>query len=135
MRIVSAGLLGLALLSGPASDALAQAPAQNTAAPTPDNQVLLTIFLRHDESRPLAELDQQLTRQGFFKAFPPAGVEIVSWTVAMGIGQVIVVRLPAPRVREINRIFEDTAWGPFKTEFYLSYDYKDAAMALHEKAR
>ncbi len=132
-RVLSASLFSLVLLSGPA--AFAQTPAQSTATATPDNQVLLTIFLRHDEQHPLAELDQQLQKQGFYKAFPPPGVEIVSWTVAMGIGQVIVVKLPASRVREVNRIFEDTAWGPFRTEFYLSYDYKDAALGLHEKAK
>jgi hypothetical protein len=48
----------------------AAAPAEN-AAPTADNAVLLTIFLKHDQSRPLSELNAQLERQGFYKAFPP----------------------------------------------------------------
>lgn len=56
------------------------------AAATPDNAVLLTVFLKHDQSRPLAELKAQLAKQGFYKAFPPPGVEVVSWTVTMGIG-------------------------------------------------
>jgi hypothetical protein len=46
------------------------APA-NTAAPTPDNAVMLTIFMKHDQTRPLAELNAQLEKQGFYKAFPP----------------------------------------------------------------
>lgn len=45
---------------------------------------LLTIFLKQDETRPLAELNAQLERQGFYKAFPPAGVEVVSWNIVMG---------------------------------------------------
>lgn len=44
------------------------APAEN-ASPTADNAVMLTIFLKHDQSRPLSELNAQLARQGFYKAF------------------------------------------------------------------
>jgi len=111
------------------------APTAGTAAATPDNAVLLTIFLRHDQSRPLAELNAQLAKQGFYKAFPPAGMEVVSWTVAMGIGQIIVLRLPASRIREVNRVLEDTAWGPYRTEFYPTYDYKAVGMTEHDKAK
>jgi hypothetical protein len=111
------------------------APAVGSAAATPDNAVLLTIFLKHDQSRPLADLNAQLAKQGFYKAFPPQGVEVVSWYVAMGIGQVITVRLPAARLREVNRVLEDTAWGAYRTEFYPTYDYKAVGLAEHEKAK
>ncbi|MDR3468616.1 MAG: hypothetical protein P4M07_22020 [Xanthobacteraceae bacterium] len=118
----------------------AQAPAQNAvpssaAAPTADNAVMLTVFLKHDQSRPLADLNAQLERQGFYKAFPPAGVEVVSWYVMMGIGQVVTLRLPASRLREVNRVLEDTAWGSYRTEFYPTYDYKAVGEAAHEKAQ
>ena len=106
----------------------------NTATPTPDNAVMLTIFLKHDQSRPLAELNAQLEKQGFYKAFPPDGVEVVSWYVMMGIGQVVTLRLPASRLREVNRIFETMAWGAYRTEFYPTYDYKAIGIANHEKA-
>ena len=109
-------------------------PAEN-AAPTADNALLLTIFMKHDQSRPLSELNAQLERQGFYKAFPPAGVEVVSWYVMMGIGQVVTLRLPASRLREVNRIFETTAWGSYRTEFYPTYDYKPIGIANHEKAK
>jgi len=59
---------------------------------------------------------------------------VVSWTVAMGIGQVIVLRLPASRIREVNRVLEDTAWGAYRTEFYPTYDYRTTAMSQHDKA-
>jgi hypothetical protein len=52
----------------------------------------------------------------------------------MGIGQVVTLRLPASRLREINRIFETTAWGPYRTEFYPTYDYKAVGIASHDKA-
>ena len=109
-------------------------PPQGNAAPTADNAVLLTVFLKHDQSRPLSELNAQLEKQGFYKAFPPPGVEVVSWYVTMGIGQVITLRLPASRLREVNRVLEDTAWGAYRTEFYPTYDYKAVGMAQHDKA-
>jgi hypothetical protein len=117
-----------------ASTGAQNAPAEN-AAPTPDNAVMITVFLKHDQSRPLGELNAQLEKQGYYKAFPPAGVEVVSWYVMMGIGQVVTLRLPASRLREVNRIFETTAWGAYRTEFYPTYDYKAVGMANHDKAQ
>jgi hypothetical protein len=111
------------------------APAPENAPPTADNAVMLTVFLKHDQSRPLSELNAQLQRQGYYKAFPPDGVEVVSWYVMMGIGQVVTLRLPASRLREVNRILENTAWGSYRTEFYPTYDYKAIGIAAHEKAQ
>src|SRR3569623_620981 len=74
----------------PTSAALAQtAPPPGNAAPTTDNAVLLTVFFKHDQSRPLNELNAQLEKQGYYKSFPPPGIEVVSWYVMMGIGQEI----------------------------------------------
>jgi hypothetical protein len=116
-----------------ASSAQTRTPT-DAATPTADNAVMLTIFLKHDQSRPLAELNAQLEKQGFYKAFPPDGVEVVSWYVMMGIGQVVTLRLPASRLREVNRIFETMAWGAYRTEFYATYDYKAIGIGNHEKA-
>jgi hypothetical protein len=124
-----AGVLAL----GTGAGAQTAASAEN-AAPTADNAILLTIFLKHDQSRPLSELNAQLDRQGYYKAFPPSGTEVVSWYVMMGIGQVVTLRLPASRLREVNRILENTAWGSYRTEFYPTYDYKAVGIAAHEKA-
>jgi hypothetical protein len=109
-------------------------PAANATA-TSDNAVMLTIFFKHDESRPLGELNAQLDKQGFYKAFPPEGIEVVSWYVMMGVGQVVTLRLPASRLREVNRIIETSAWGAYRTEFYPTYDYKAIGIANHEKAK
>jgi hypothetical protein len=117
-----------------AAQAVATPPSAGVETATADNAILLTVFLRHDQSRPLSEINAQLARQGFYKAFPPPGVEVVSWTVAMGIGQIVVLRLPASRIREVNRVFEDTAWGGYRTEFYPTYDYKAVGLAEHQKA-
>ena len=106
-----------------------------TPTPTPDNAVMITVFLKHDQSRPLSELNAQLEKQGYYKAFPPAGVEVVSWHIVMGIGQVVTLRLPASRLREVNRALENTAWGAYRTEFYPTYDYKAVGIAQHDKAQ
>jgi hypothetical protein len=122
-------------LSRTASAQGVSAPQAGSATATPENAVLLTIFLRHDQSRPLSELNAQLARQGFYKQFPPPGVEVISWNVVMGIGQIVTLRFPASRIREVNRVLEDTAWGPYRTEFYPTYDYKSTGIAEHEKAQ
>ena len=130
MSAIAGGLV----LSGPALAQSTATPSEN-AAPTPDNAVMLTIFLKHDETRPLSELNAQLEKQGFYKAFPPAGVEVVSWNIVMGIGQVVTLRLPASRLREVNRVLETTAWGAYHTEFFPTYDYKPIGIAEHQKAQ
>jgi hypothetical protein len=116
-------------------DSGAQTVPASTATPTPDNAVMITVFLKHDQSRPVSELNAQLEKQGYYKAFPPPGVEVVSWYVMMGIGQVVTLRLPASRLREVNRIFEGTVWGAYHTEFYPTYDFKADGIAKHEKAQ
>ena len=128
----SASMMGSNTLAQTASPTPAPAPA---ATPTADNAIMLTIFFKHDETRPLGELNAQLEKQGFYKAFPPEGVEVVSWYVMMGVGQVVTLRLPASRLREVNRIIETSAWGAYHSEFYPTYDYKAIGIANHEKAK
>ena len=125
--------LAAALLFG--TGAQAQTTPTGNAAPTSENAIMITIFFKHDQSRPLSELNAQLERQGFYKAFPPDGVEVVSWYVMMGVGQVVTLRLPASRLREVNRVIENSAWGAYHTEFYPTYDYKAVGIGNHEKAK
>ena len=134
-KAVLTALAVLALTAIGGSDSGAQTAAGENATLTADNAVMITVFLKHDQSRPLGELNAQLEKQGFYKAFPPPGVEVVSWYVMMGIGQVVTLRLPASRLREVNRIFETTAWGAYRTEFYPTYDYKAVGIANHDKAQ
>jgi hypothetical protein len=117
------------------SSAPAQTPAPQPAAPASDNTIMLTIVFKHDQTRPLAEINAQLEKQGFYKMFPPEGVEIVSWYVMMGLGQVVTLRLPASKLREVNRAIEASAWGSYHTEFYSTYDYKPTGIAKHEQAK
>jgi hypothetical protein len=128
-------VLAASMFNSDSSAQTAPAAPTDTATPTSDNAIMLTVFLKHDQSRPLGELNAQLEKQGFYKAFPPPGVEVVSWNIVMGIGQVVTLRLPAGRLREINRILETTAWGAYRTEFYPTYDYKAVGIANHDKAQ
>ena len=105
------------------------------AAEQAPGSILLTIFFKHDQSKPLADINAQLKQNGFYDKFPPHGIEVVSWYVMMGIGQVVTLRLPASRLREVNRILENTAWGSYRTEFYPTYDYKAVGIAAHDKAQ
>ncbi len=128
--------LGSVLLAC-ALTAAAQTPAAATssAPAASDNSVLLTVFLHHDQSKNLAEINQELKKNGYFDQFPPAGVSVESWYVVMGIGQIVTLRVPANKLREVNVALENTAWGPYRTEFFASYDYKALAEEQRETMR
>jgi len=93
----------------------------------PDNEtILLTVFLKHDQSMNNVQRRELLDETGFRKNFPPEGVEIVDHYVMMGIGQVIVLRFPPNLLRMVNRVIEQGAWGAYQTEFYITYDLAEA---------
>ncbi|MGY2052172.1 hypothetical protein [Methylobacterium sp. JK268] len=115
-----------------AASCLGPAAAQ-TAPAAGSDAVLLTVFLKHDQSKNLHEINAQLQKNGYYDQFPPAGTEVVSWYVMMGIGQVVTLRVPAAKLRDVNVALENTAWGPYRTEFYPTYDYKD--LAAQQKAK
>lgn len=89
-----------------------------------EGDMLLTVFVKHDQSKTMAEINELRERTGFREQFPPQGVEVVSWYVMMGIGQVVTLKFPAHRLREVNLSVERTAWGAFSTEFYATYDLR-----------
>jgi len=91
----------------------------------PNNETfLLTVFLRHDQTKNVDQINEITTKAGFHDNFPPKGIDVVSWYVMMGIGQVVTLRVPPARLREVNRTIETGAWGGYRTEFYPTYDYK-----------
>jgi hypothetical protein len=109
-----------------------------SAVPSPTGgpgMEMITIFLRHDESKTLDEINAHLKATGWYQSFPPAGVDIVSWYVLMGIGQVVTLRFPAEKLREINHLIEQKAWGGYRTEFYPTYDYRALYQQEQEKNR
>jgi hypothetical protein len=102
----------------------AQTPPAASAAVPQAGSFLLTVFLRHDETKTVDQINEHLKQTGWYDKFPPEGVEIVAWYVMMGIGQVVILRVPAEKLRETNRVIEQTAWGGYRTEFYPTYDFK-----------
>ena len=50
----------------------------------------------------------------------------------MGIGQVVTLRVPPQRLREVNVAIEKMAWGSFQTEFYPTYDFVPVWEGLRE---
>ena len=97
--------------------------------------MLLTIFLRHDQSNDLDAIQTRLKAAGWWDAFPPEGVEIVSWTVAMGFGQIVTLRLPASKLADVNVELERSAWGVFRTECYPAYDFVPVRDRIKERVR
>ena len=59
--------------------ASAQSPRNADASDTTNGSLLLTIVLRHDQSKTLSEINERLKQNGYFEKFPPEGIEVVSW--------------------------------------------------------
>jgi hypothetical protein len=108
--------------------------AQEQGPLLPDKDtMLLTVFLKHDQSMNNVERRALLDVSGFDEMFPPDGVEIVDHYVMMGIGQVIVLRFRPDHLRRVNLAIENGAWGAFQTEFYVTYDLAAARRAAMDK--
>ncbi|QNK79060.1 hypothetical protein H7F37_02585 [Winogradskyella sp. PAMC22761] len=87
-----------------------------------DDKLLLTIVLKHDQSMTLSEIESIRTDQGFYENLPPEGTSVVNWFVVMGLGQVVVLELPASKLSAVNLAIERTAWKAFTTEIYPTYN-------------
>jgi len=98
-----------------------------------EGEILLTVFLKHQQDKNLGEINAKLDATGFWKKFPPEGIEVVSWYVMMGIGQVATLRVPGHRLREVNLAIEQSAWGAFTTEFYPTYDFRPVFEKLRKE--
>ena len=96
---------------------------RDTVSNEPAETILLTIFLKHDQSKNLEGIQGHLASTGWWERFPPKGVEIVSWNVVMGIGQIVTLRLPPHLLNVVNVEIERCAWGAFSTEFFPTYDF------------
>lgn len=98
----------------------------STVAPTPSqtDSLMVTVVLKHQQDKNLSEIRRILEAQGFWEVFPPDDARVVSWTIAMGLGHVVTLQLPAGAIRRLNLALENGAWGAFDTEVYMTYDYQ-----------
>ncbi|MDB5570630.1 MAG: hypothetical protein JWN93_1813 [Hyphomicrobiales bacterium] len=108
--------------AGSSGSTASQAPAFADGTQGSDT-ILITIFLKHDQSNNLDAVQSKLKEAGWWERFPPEGVEVVSWYVAMGFGQIVTVRLPPSRLAALNVELERSAWGVFRTECFPAYDF------------
>ena len=114
-------LLGLAFSAGDTFAQSAQGPLLED-----NDTMMVTVFLKHDQSMNNVQRGELLRDTGFNETFPPEGVEIVDHYVMMGIGQVIVMRFAPNLLRLLNVAIERGAWGAYQTEFYVTYDLRAA---------
>lgn len=101
-----------------------EGPATIAPAEPISDSILVTIILKHQQDKNLPEIRRVLEAHGFWDIFPPQDARVVSWTIAMGLGHIIVLEIPAGSERRLNLALENGAWGAFDTEIYLTYDYK-----------
>ena len=101
-----------------------EGPAMISPAGAVSDSIMVTIILKHQQNKNLPEIRRVLEAQGFWDIFPPQDARVLSWTIAMGLGHVIIMKVPAGAERRLNLALENGAWGAFDTEIYLTYDYK-----------
>lgn len=101
----------------------------------PEETMLLTVLLRHDQSNNLDTIQTRLKEADWWERFPPEGVEIVSWYVAMGFGQIVTLRLPPSKLAQVNVELERSAWGVFTTECLPTYDFVPVRERIKERVR
>lgn len=101
-----------------------EGPSMATPPPVKADSVMVTVILKHQQDKNLPEIRRILEAQGFWDIFPPQDAKVISWTLAMGLGHIITLHVPAGAIRRLNLALENGAWGAFDTEIYLSYDYQ-----------
>jgi hypothetical protein len=135
VTLLAIAFFASAFAAEPSPTSQIPAATQAPSVATPSDYVLVHFILRQDQTRNLAEIQQVMKENKFWAEFPPDGIEIESWYVVMGLGQVVTLRVPPARLREVNLALERTAWKIFRTEAYPAYDLKKAAEGFRAKAK
>ncbi len=97
-------------------------PSMNAEAQKADS-FMVTVILKHQQDKNLPEIRRVLEAQGFWDIFPPQDCRVVSWTMAMSLGHIITLKVPAGAVRRLNLAIENGAWGAYSSEIFITYDY------------
>lgn len=97
--------------------------------------VLLTLILKHHPGLDLDEVQARLKASEWWERFPISGTRVVSWTVAMGLGQIVTLEVPPHLLGQVNVELERSAWGVFKTEIYPTYDFGPVRERIRERVR
>ena len=94
------------------------------------DKILVTVVLKHQQDKSLSELQKKMDENRFWQSFPPKGMEVDSWYVMMGLGQVITLKVAPKDLRTLNLAIEKSAWGIFETDIYPTYEFKDIAYSI-----
>ncbi|WP_225321275.1 hypothetical protein [Rhizosphaericola mali] len=113
---------------------LSKISAQTTPSSTSDS-VMVTVFLKHIQDSPVDSIQMRAMTQQFYERIEESHARVVSWYVAMGVGQILTLKFPAKDLRMVNNIFEKGAWGSFHTEFYPTYDFAPIWPQMLEKEK
>jgi hypothetical protein len=95
----------------------------STDPETVNPNVMLTLVLKHHPGLMLDDVQAKLKASEWWERFPIPGTRVVSWTVAMGFGQIVTLEVPPHLLGLVNLELERSAWGVFKTECYPTYDF------------
>ncbi len=102
---------------------------------TSPEPVLLTLVLKHHAGLVLDDIQSRLKASDWWERFPIEGTRVVSWTVAMGLGQIVTLEVPPHLLGQVNLELERSAWGVFKVEVYPSYDFVPVRERIKERVR
>jgi len=111
---------------------MSTAQATNPATAEP---VLITLILKHHAGLVLDDIQSRLKASQWWERFPIEGTRVVSWTVAMGLGQIVTLEVPPHLLGQVNLELERSAWGVFKAEVYPSYDFIPVRERIKERVR
>ncbi len=100
-----------------------------------EEKMLLTVLLKHDQSKNLEDIQSHMKQVGWWNRFPVAGTRVVSWTVAMGLGQIVTLELAPSLLPLVNVELERSAWGIFRTECYPTYDFVPVRERICERVK
>lgn len=106
-----------------------------SAAPANAANVLITLVLKHHAGLTLDDVQAKLKASGWWERFPVEGTRVVSWTVAMGLGQIVTLEVPPHLLGQVNLELERSAWGVFTTECYPTYDFVPVRERIRERVR
>ena len=102
---------------------------------TTQDNLLLTIVMQHHAGLTLEDVQARMKASDWWERFPPQGVRIVSWTVAVGLGQIVTLELPPQLLPVVNLELERSAWAVFTTACYPSYDFVPVRERIRERVR
>jgi hypothetical protein len=106
-----------------------------STTPVASPNLLLTIVMKHHPGLTLDDVQSRMKSSDWWESFPPVGTRVVSWTVAMGLGQILTLELPPEKLPLVNLELERRAWGVFSTECYPTYDFVPVRERIRERVR